>query len=213
MFVITCLKTHNLGTTFFFLAFILTIFCTLYMVGMEVARMNTNVREALVFRVNSTSWSSNKGSVANAVSTDAGFQCTDLKLSLFHPRYLCLRSLTFFFLLFLQCLEWLWKRTQCYLSRNNTLWRGHNCLWHNVKSSQLNVASSHCQQIESWAQLEGAKLWLIVVRPYRWKGRSGIVGSSRSGHQFVPKWKFQNSKASSASNCLAGVCVCAKTVT
>lgn len=69
-------------------------------------------------------------------------------------------------------------------------WHAHNRLWHNVKSSQPNVRGSHFQQIESGVQLEKVKLWLITVCEYRWRGWSGIVGSSQSSHQFSFKWNF-----------------------
>lgn len=167
------------------------------------------------------SWSTNISGKLNFLIQQEWLCCKrsehKRKLSMrWPPSYLsptyatCVWRVYVYFRLFSQCLHWLWKRTRRYLSRNNTLRHGRNRLWHNVKPSQLGVGSSHCQQIESWAQLEAAELWLIV-HPYRWKGRSGIAGSPRSGHQFVSKWKLQNSKALSVreSTCSA----CAKTVT
>lgn len=62
------------------------------------------------------------------------------------------------------------ERTWCYLPENyKTLWHGHNRR-HNAKSSRLNVRSSHWQQIESGAQLEGIKRWLVVLCPYVGRG-------------------------------------------
>lgn len=93
-------KAHLLYITtlvLFFVAFIFMIFFTLYIVRLEVVGINTNVHEALVFRVNSTSWSSNKGSVANAVGTDASFQCTDLQVISLPPTLLVSEEFKFLF--------------------------------------------------------------------------------------------------------------------
>lgn len=108
-----------------------------------------------------------------------------------HPHYFCLKSI------FCNgwCPRWLPERTQCYSAwKCNTLDMPiivFGIMWnhHNPVSGVLIFP-----QIESWAQLEKAKLWLITVCPYRWKGWSGIVGSSQSSHQFGRKWKFRNSK-------------------
>lgn len=118
--------------------------------------------------------------------TGEGFQCSDLHaISTTHT--------TSVWRVFLQ-----WKMSALALKEDMVLlgvviqhsWHAHNRLWHNVKSSQPNVRGSHFQQIESWVQLEKVKLWLITVCEYRWRGWSGIVGSSQSSHQFGFKWNF-----------------------
>lgn len=174
---------------------------------MEVVAMKSrNVHEAVALKVNSTSRPATRALLWMQWEQMQAFNVLTSKLSL-PPTLLVSEELSFLFLFFCSvCSAFEGGHSPW---NDDTLWRGHNRLWHNVKSSQPNVRSSHCQQIESWAQLEGEKLWLIAVCPYRWKGWSGIVGSFRSGHQFVRKWKLRNSKASSAreSDCRAGECV------